>query len=464
MKTWFEIDVGGLRELQLGKPKHYVARELIQNALDENTTKCQVTAKQIAGLVELSVEDDNPAGFVNLADAFTLFGKTSKRKDPEKRGRYNLGEKQSFSICEKAIVETTKGTIVFDDNGRHKSSKCRLAGSKITVWFKATNQEFEELLREVKSYLAPEKISFIVNGEAVKYKAPFKVIEATLQTEIEQDDVLRKTNRKTKVFIHKKNGAARIFEMGLPVQEIDCDYDLDVQQKIPLGIDRETVSAAFLQDLYAEVLNNTFEEVNEENASALWVRTATSDERIRKDAVSTVLTKRFGEKFVSSNPFDKNSIDDALSHGYKVISGSEMSGEEWSNAKNFGLISSSSDLFGHNFAAAEKVNELTPSQEKFKKLALKIARACLKKDISVEFVRLPHGIAAQYGDSTLTVNLSSVRASLFDDFKESINLILHELGHENGNHTEAAYHELLTRMAAQLIEIALKNPEFFEVD
>ncbi len=461
-KSWFEVDKVGLKELQLGKPKHYVARELIQNAWDENTSTCHVNIDFDNGTVVLSVDDDNPEGFKNLSDAFTLFGKTTKRKDPCKRGRYNLGEKQAFSICDKAIVETTKGTIVFDDKGRHKSSKHRLAGSKITVWFKATKQEFETLLNEVKSYLVPKGIFFLVNTVATNYKTPFKIIEATLQTEIEQDNVLRKTNRKTKVFIHKKQDKARIYEMGLPVQEIDCDYDLDVQQKIPLGIDRETVSVAFLQDLYAEVLNNVFEEVNEENASALWVRTATSDERIQKDAVSTVLTKRFGEKFVSANPFDKNSIDDAISHGYKVISGSEMSGEEWNAAKGFGLVNSSSDLFGSNFGNAEKVKELTPSQTKFAKLAEKIARECLVKNVSIEFVKLPGGVAAQYGNHVLSINLSSISASLFDDFKESIALIIHELGHEVGNHTEAVYHELLTKMAAHLIEIALKNPKFFE--
>jgi hypothetical protein len=412
----------------------------------------------------LSVEDDNPAGFVNLSDAYTLFGKTAKRKDPEKRGRYNLGGKQAVSICERAVVETTKGIVVFDNRGRHQSSKHRAAGSKITVWFKATNEEIETLLSEIKSYLVPKGISFIVNDEPVPHKAPFKTIEAVLQTEIEEDNILRKTSRKTKVFVHKTDGKARIYEMGLPVQEIDCEFSLDVQQKIPLGIDRETVSLAFLQDLYAEVLNNTFEDVEGKNASALWVRTATSDERIQKEAVSDIFTKRFGEKFVSANPFDANSIDEAISHGYKVISGNELSGDEWNAAKGFGLVNSSSDLFGSNFGTAKPVDELTPSQERFEKLAKKIARECLKKDIGVRFVRLPRGIAAQYGASTLTVNLSSVSSALFDDFKDSIELIIHELGHEGGNHTESGYHKCLTKISAQLIEIAIKNPKFFEVD
>jgi hypothetical protein len=41
-------------------------------------------------------------------------------------------------------------------------------------------------------------------------------------------------------------------------------------------------------------------------------------------------------------------------------------------------------------------------------------------------------------------------------------IILHELGHYAGNHTETSYHELITKMGADLIEKALKKPEFFK--
>lgn len=36
--NWFEVDKEGLKSLQLGKPKTYVVRELIQNAIDEDIT------------------------------------------------------------------------------------------------------------------------------------------------------------------------------------------------------------------------------------------------------------------------------------------------------------------------------------------------------------------------------------------------------------------------------------------
>jgi hypothetical protein len=148
-ENWFEVDRQGLKELQLGKPKHYIARELVQNAWDEQTKTCKLEANYINGIVTLSVEDDNPLGFKDISDAFTLFRKTEKRKNPEQRGRFNLGEKQSFSICESAIVETTKGSILFDKDGRTEApEQKRSKGSKVIVNFKATEQEFKELLAE----------------------------------------------------------------------------------------------------------------------------------------------------------------------------------------------------------------------------------------------------------------------------------------------------------------------------
>jgi len=43
-----------------------------------------------------------------------------------------------------------------------------------------------------------------------------------------------------------------------------------------------------------------------------------------------------------------------------------------------------------------------------------------------------------------------------------IDLILHELAHEKGFHTEASYLKCLSKMAGELVIIALKKPKFFE--
>jgi len=70
---------------------------------------------------------------------------------------------------------------------------------------------------------------------------------------------MRSVERNTKVDLYKTT-KSYLYEMGIPVVEIDCEWSIDVQQKIPLGIDRETISQSYLRDLFSEVLNNTYEE------------------------------------------------------------------------------------------------------------------------------------------------------------------------------------------------------------
>jgi len=107
-KSWFEVSRDGLRKLQEGKPKHFIARELIQNAWDEQTKVCFFNAGWNNGKAKIEVIDDNPSGFQDLADAFTLFKNTTKRNDPTKRGRFNIGEKQIISLCDETRISTTK--------------------------------------------------------------------------------------------------------------------------------------------------------------------------------------------------------------------------------------------------------------------------------------------------------------------------------------------------------------------
>src|SRR3990167_3768319 len=144
-KSWFEVSKDGLKNLQLRKPKHYVLRELVQNAWDEEITVCDVKAAWEKGIATLSVEDDSPVGFLHIEDAFTLFAPTRKQADPLKRGRFNLGEKQALAICEEATIQTTTGTVHFSKDGRVETKSSRSAGSKISVKLKMTKAEFDEM-------------------------------------------------------------------------------------------------------------------------------------------------------------------------------------------------------------------------------------------------------------------------------------------------------------------------------
>jgi len=463
-KSWFEVDKDGLKALQLGKPKSYIIRELVANAWDENITFCKIETAHKNGIATISVEDDNPEGFRDLTDSYTIFKHTIKRSNPKQRGRFNIGEKQVLAICRDAKVESTKGTITFNkDNTRSHSTLHRSKGTKVTVNIRMSKADYEEILDALKLYLSPKNIVTTINGQRLDYKQPFKTISATLQTELESNGIFRKTQRKTEIEIHQVIGDSYLYEMQIPVTKIDCQFSIDIQQKIPLSIDRETVSQAFLESVFAEVLNAIFNDIPEEKSSEKWIRQATSNERISNDAVKTIIQKRFGDKVVVANPNDPNANDTAISKGYRVIQGRELSGEEWQQFKDKAPISSTSSLFGtKGFALAQPITP-TPEQIKVSEYAKKLHKRLNDIDLTVRFVKCSgSNESADYGNATLTFNLSHLPSDFFDNHLKTTDLILHELGHQFGNHTEYSYHQALTRMAQELIIIALEDPKFFD--
>ena len=126
--SWFEVDRDGLRQLLEDRDKSFILRELVQNAWDEpGVTHCDVTLQAIPGkrAARLVVEDDAPEGFYDLRHAYTLYARTRKRSSAEKRGRFNLGEKQVLALCREAKIVTTKGTVEFLPDGKRKEDKAR---------------------------------------------------------------------------------------------------------------------------------------------------------------------------------------------------------------------------------------------------------------------------------------------------------------------------------------------------
>jgi len=462
-KNWFEVSKEGLKSLQAGKPKHYILRELVQNAWDENIKKCEVELSYEGKEAQIKVIDDSPEGFKDLTDAFTLFKSTSKRTDPQKRGRFNVGEKQAIALATRAKITTTKGTIVFEKEGRRNVMQKRELGSEVVLWVKMKKEEYDEMLNEISKYLVPEGIEFIVNGIERHYHTPEQIISTSLETEIEENGIMKKMQRKTEIWVYAKSfEKAILYEMGLPICEIDCKYDISIQQKVPMGIDRETVSQKYLSNIFAEVLNMTYQEIDKSESSDIWVREATGNGRIVKEAVSEIVKKRFGDKVVVANPFDPNSIDEAISHGFNVVYGSELSKDEWDKIKKDDLMSSSTDLFGKSLVGATTV-EPNSKQEKIGLLVAKIAEQILGIKIKVSFFKSEATEMADFGGNVLSFNVSKIPADWWDGLKgEMLGLIIHELAHSKGNHTEMSYHECLTGLAGDLIVIALKEPDFFK--
>ncbi|PYV24943.1 MAG: hypothetical protein DMG24_10120, partial [Acidobacteria bacterium] len=113
--SWVQVDLDGLRDKLKRRGIRFAIYEPIQNALDEDVTRVDVTLpRPERGWATLTVADDSPSGFRDLADAYVMFKRSYKQDDAAKRGVFKLGERLVLALCEEPSIETTSGSVRFD--------------------------------------------------------------------------------------------------------------------------------------------------------------------------------------------------------------------------------------------------------------------------------------------------------------------------------------------------------------
>jgi hypothetical protein len=230
-KPWFEVDREGLAEIVLRRGGlSWLIQELISNCWDENgVTKVDVTIEPVEGspTVELTVIDDAPEGFKDLSHAWTLFAKSAKRTDAEKRGRFNLGEKLVLAFCKEAAITTTTGQVMFDSRGRTSGRERRSAGSEFFGIIRMTRAQLDQALVDLKRLIPPNNIATTINGERLMPRAPIASWHESLWTELPDEETGALARRlrycEVRAFQPKKGETPMIYEMGIPVVAFDGD-------------------------------------------------------------------------------------------------------------------------------------------------------------------------------------------------------------------------------------------------
>lgn len=472
-KPWFEISREGLSQLQGPRPKTDILRELVQNCLDEDITECIVELKKKGHYVEILVKDDSPKGFQNLAHAYTLFDFTYKRADVTKRGRYNLGEKLALAHCREGSIKTTKGTIRFDKDGTRTESRARGAktdkGTEVRLIVKMTQTEYKSFLEMAHNFLPPENIRFLINGEIISYRVPLMRHSICLMTEVfkEEKNKMTATFRHTAVHLHlpKDGEVGTVFEMGIPIQETGDKYHADIQQKVPMTMDRNAVMPSFLRDLRVEILNRIVDKIEPEEISAEWVRDATRDSSVHDEVLCKVADKRWGKDRFVADPTDSRSVDEARAHGYTQVHGSTMDKREWEQFRRVNAVPLSSQKFPTTYVGEEEILEKdwTEAMKIIADYARMIAERTMDKELTVKIIQSSGDNSASYGNNRITFNHTRLGAAWWAGgiCESTTDLILHELAHEGGNHTEHGYHKMLTKIAARLVVLALKKSWLF---
>lgn len=484
--SWFEVDKDGLAKILARKDtKFFLVAELVSNAWDEpGSTTVEITlTPETHGQYRLIVTDDNPDGFKDLRDAFTLFAESKKNRDPGQRGRFDLGEKLvlAWSVWGK-IFSTTGGIYFKEDGSRHQIRERRERGSQCEMMLRLSKEEYEDICSLVFTLIPPKQIIHTTfNGREILHRTPLCSFKNQLPTEIaDAEGNLRRTARITNIEVYEcqKGEDAHIYELGIPIVETGDKYHVNIGQKVPLTLERDNVPPAYLRKVRTVVLNNVFDKLKDpEEANASWVRDALEDKDCVPQAAAAVVEKRFGKKAVAFDPSDVEGSKLAVSKGYVVIPGATFSKAAWDKIRESGAIPPAGKVTPSPKAYAISGEQLeyipkpdwTEGMKTIEHYAKQVARDILNgKAITVKFVNdSKWSFGGTYGPSgELTINLHSRGRNFTESFPDSIveldDFLIHEFAHERvSDHLSEDYHKECTKLGARLKKAALDNLRFY---
>jgi len=487
--NWFDISRKGLAKLIERRGKSALLFELVANALDaDGTTLVEVVLEPEEGVPHATVivRDDAPEGFRDLSHAWTLFAESERKGYPQKRGRFCIGEKLVLALCTEASIVSVKDAVMFDARGRTSSRARRPHGTEFQGIARITRAELAEIKIGLRRIIPPPGVTILINGEPLPPRLPIKSFEATLATEIaDGDGILRRSARKTTVHVYEPlpGMPPMLHELGMPVVGTSDKWDVSVEQKVPLNLDRDNVPPAFLQDVRTHVVNAMHEHLSVEDVSAPLVNEALADERAAPEAVKRILDLKYGERRAIFDPSDIEANMNLVADGYTLIRGGQLTGAQWTNAKKHdpGLRPSGQIrptkkvLFGpggkDNWVPREK---WTPAMQAVTTYAAEVCRELTGSRVGVSILSdITQSWAACYGSQGLVFNLGRLGHAFFTACLPDAGgpliptcqlnaLLIHEIGHHVApNHLDEKYHEALCELGAKLTQLALSQPALF---
>lgn len=351
--SWFNVDKQGLAEILERRGKFFALAELISNAWDSGSERVEVRLDPIPGQPYANLEvEDWGEGFADLSHANTMFARSSRAGDPFKRGRFNLGEKLVLAICRKAKIVSTTGGMEFHETGVSHLRTKRDDGTLFTAEIRMKRDEYEDCCDQIRRLIPPLVTDKGPNGVTTfngrQIMRPDLVAEfvTKLPTEgLNDAGQMYRFTDEAAVQVFESCGTGDILELGIPVVETENGYRVNVLQKIPLNMDRDNVTPAFLRAVNAALLNNLHQQLTPETAAAPWAQEAAGDARATPQAVKSVIEKRFGERAVIATPGDPMANAQAEAAGYTVIPGGALSGDLWANVRKHELLTPAGKAF-----------------------------------------------------------------------------------------------------------------------
>jgi hypothetical protein len=334
----FEIDVKGLAELE-GGDSHRLAFEPVANVFDEfrgyeegkkRPSFCAVTLErnETGRGVVLKIADDG-AGFANERDIWTLFGSTAKRGAAGVSGRFNAGDKQLIAVARNASVRSNDIEVEFCDGERtvHRRRGSQLNGVIVSALMPLSLGDMAAVETALRQVQAPDGLSYLVNGLAVKPAEVKATVNVTLPTILLSEGVLRPTTRKTAVRILKCD-TPTLFELGIPIcslEDVGFPWSLDVGQKIPVPLSRNSVTPQYLHRLIGSVIEQAAMDgvslLKEEEQGAAFVKGALDWVR-EPEALKVAVSDLYGANAVRQS-------NDPIANAHAAATGAPIVQGRW---------------------------------------------------------------------------------------------------------------------------------------
>lgn len=341
-----------------------------------------------------------------------------------------------------------------------------------------TEEECYAAEGQVRKLICPAGIVTLFNGAPLEARIELERFNATLPTEVANDDgFLRRVSRETTVrlFAVQPGEMAMLYEMGIPVVATGDKWHYDVNQKVPLSMERDSIPAAFLRALRVAALNAKFLMLEAADVTHEWVESAVGDSNCSAEAIQYYMDLKFGKKRVSYDPSDPEANKIAVSQGYNVVHGGMMSAGAWKNAKSANAIQPARHVTpspkvwtGEDDPDAKIFRDWIPEDKwtegmrEVAAFARRVAERVLLRSIVVKFCSTPHHRGcASYGPSgQLVFNLFWLHADWFEHgiTDDVVQLIIHEFGHnESLDHLSSEYHGALCRIGASMFELGRRG-------
>lgn len=472
MNAWFDIDNEGWKRMNAGRPPHELVKELIQNVLDESFNVVNIDYEFKDNIFNLSIEDDIEGGFSNSSLITTVF-MTSKEDSCLKRGRKGRGLKEFLSVCKTAVVETVGKTVEFcEDSTRKEYSNNRTIGTKISCiitedgWDDNAVLNINDFLKRVIVYGSGK---IFINGKLIKEKNRIaKKDRCYLMTQVIKDNRQKDVTESTTISIYEKNGKdGWIYEMGIPVCTTDIPYDIDIHQRIPLNDNRNEVSKYYLRTVKSYIVQALIEKLNKKDYIGWANETFFSYYHYTFEEKRIILSRFINDKTLLKS--DNKLVNDrAKQKGFELFDVSAY-GEGLKDFFENEIVKADKRIADIEKNTRELDVEPTETEFEFINKLEDLIKKAIGKQIKIGIMEKPKDVVSdnitlaihcfEDGFTMIKYNRLALSKKVFENpyCEKALDILIHELGHEESNEHEFDFINAVTKYAGKIASYLISN-------